>query len=409
MKVLILDDNTQKVESIKQALSDCGLDAEIVFAMASCVISGIRMLREDVYDLLLLDLLIPTRNGTLPSAEGGKAVLDEIIDGQLKIPSHIVCLTAFEEESKILDDDVRKALVHLVIYDELSDGWKVKLQAKAKVIAKRLEQSRTFPPCFKTDIVILTSSPLVELNEVKNLPGGFIAEYSHQDQLHYYHADWDCVAGSKISVVACAAPSMGMTAACVTACKAIERWRPRFLVMTGIAASTVKENSHGDVLCVETAYDYGSGKIAEDDDGLRKFIPSPQQLHLEPKIQSIVKHWERDQIGMREIQSSWYSTERKTPTLVVGVMASGAAVVQSEEMVEEIKSNSRKTVGLDMEAYAVFQACALASVPRPIAFVAKGVSDHANKEKSDQGQRYAAFASAQFVYRLFTSCSEMWH
>src|SRR5271170_7702446 len=45
-----------------------------------------------------------------------------------------------------------------------------------------------------------------------------------------------CSSGKELRVVACAAPQMGMTAACATAGKVIERWRPRIIVMCGICA-----------------------------------------------------------------------------------------------------------------------------------------------------------------------------
>ena len=409
MKLLILDDNEAKAQAVQKVLTQAYPAAGIEFIHAQCFVSGIRALKEHVIDLLLLDLVLPMRKGQQPSAQAGKVILDEIVDAQVNIPSHIICLTAFESESSILQSDVQKSLVHLVIYDDISDDWKGRLLTKVGMITRRLAQASAGPmQNGRADVVIITSSPLVELKEVTKLPGGFVAEYDRWDKIHYYHAEWDCVGAKSKSIVACAAPAMGMTAACVTACKAIATWRPTFLIMTGIAASTVATQKQGDVLCVETAYDYGSGKIQEDEDGKKVFIPSPQQLQLDTKVHEILKHWEREQIGMKEIQAAWYAPSSRTPSLIVGVMASGAAVVQSQEMVEDIKSTSRKTVGLDMEAYAIFQSCALAGGPGPIAIVAKGISDHANSGKTDDGQQYAAFASAQFVFQLCTKCPELW-
>jgi nucleoside phosphorylase len=200
---------------------------------------------------------------------------------------------------------------------------------------------------------------------------------------------------------------MGMTAACVTACKAVERWRPRFLVMTGIAAGTQKKQNHGDILVAEAAYDYGSGKICENAGGKRTFIPSPSQLRIDPELQAILQRWEREQLQMDVIRKAWYSVQPTSPKLILGVLATGAAVVQDKKHVLDIMSKSRKVVGLDMEAYAVFQASHLARAPRPRILVAKSVSDFADKRKKDDWQQYAAFTSARFIYEFFTKATEL--
>jgi nucleoside phosphorylase len=68
--------------------------------------------------------------------------------------------------------------------------------------------------------------------------------------------------------------------------------------------------------------------------------------------------------------------------------------------------NSRKVVGLEMEAYAIFQAAHLAREPRPKVLIAKSVSDFANSRKNDDAQQYAAFTSARFIYEFFTNVTE---
>jgi nucleoside phosphorylase len=155
------------------------------------------------------------------------------------------------------------------------------------------------------------------------------------------------------------------------------------------------------------AFDYGSGKIEETPDNKRTFIPSPNQLRIDPELHAILQRWEREQTRMDIIRNSYYREQTKTPRLSLGILASGAAVVQSQDLVNEILKNSRKVVGLEMEAYGIFQAAHLASQPRPRVLVAKSVSDFANSEKSDEWQQYAAFTSARFVYEFFTNASEL--
>lgn len=198
-----------------------------------------------------------------------------------------------------------------------------------------------------------------------------------------------------------------MTAACVTASKLIHRWRPKYLVMTGIAAGTSDSLEFGDVVIAETCYDYGSGKIHEVEGGPRKFIPSPRQLSICPKLKALLQQWESTQRCMKEIGTSWTKSGEVRPSLRLGVVATGAAVVESESLIEEIKEHSRKVVALEMEAYGVFQAAHLSTHPKPRIFVAKSISDFASPAKNDDAQRLAAFTSAEFVHAFFTQEADL--
>jgi nucleoside phosphorylase len=124
--------------------------------------------------------------------------------------------------------------------------------------------------------------------------------------------------------------------------------------MTGIAAGTKKEQNYGDVLIAEAAYDYGSGKITETENGERIFTPSYSQLRTDAGLQALLQRWERDQLQTDVIRRAWYANQPSSPRLIIGLLASGAAVVQSQELVDDILEKSRKVVGLDMEAYGIF-------------------------------------------------------
>lgn len=411
MKVLLVEDSEEKAGQVEVVLRNATPDRGIEIERAKSFRGAIAKLEAETYDLLLLDLVMPTRDGEAPSDKAGRQVLSEVLDGSgCRPPSHIICLTAFEEIATALRDDAERNLVHVVIYDEISSKWRDALAAKARFVESRIRDAESRPKDFKTDLAIVTSTPQVELKEILNLtqPTPYACEYHQNDALHYYSASWKTNYETELSVVGCAAPSMGMTAACVTACKAIERWRPRFLVMTGIAAGTKKEEQYyGDIIVAEAAYDYGSGKIAEAEDGKRIFIPSHSQLRIDTELHALLQQWERTQSRTDDIRRAWHAERSRVPRLIVGLLASGAAVVQSQELVDEILSKSRKVVGLDMEAFAVFQAAHLATSPRPRVLVAKSVADFADKRKDDEWQHYASFTSARFVYEFFTNAKEL--
>jgi nucleoside phosphorylase/CheY-like chemotaxis protein len=408
MKVLIVEDTVAKATEVQTALEVAMGRDSLSIDRARSFIAATRALQKETYDLLILDLVLPIRDDEVPVDYGGRQVLLEMLAGtDCRRASHIICLTAFEGIAGILKNEVEKNLVHVVIYKEGDPQWRDALLAKARYVHQRLTESDNFPAKYDRDVAIVTSSPLVELKEITKLPVPYTGEYHQTDALYYYHTTWKRAGGRSLSVIACAAPTMGMTAACATALKVIQRWRPRFLVMTGIAAGTRKEQNFGDILVAEAAYDYGSGKIGENEDGSRVFIPSPNQLRIDADLHALIQLWEREQIRMDAIKNSWYKDVAAPPRMFSGVLASGAAVVQSQVLVDEILRTSRKVVGLEMEAYAVFHAAHLSSLPRPRVLVAKSISDFANRDKNDDWQQYAAFTSARFVYEFFTNAMEI--
>jgi nucleoside phosphorylase len=407
MRVLLVEDSDGKAKQVDRVLRSAVEARNLVIDRARSVISATRLLDQHAYDLLILDLLLPVRDEEDPSEAGGKQVLSEILTGEVSYrPSHIIGLTAYEGTAAVIQGEAQKSLVHIVIYREGDDAWRVALEAKAKYVSERLSVSVPLESGFKTDICIITSSSAVELRQVTAQPGFRVGEYNRQDCLDYFSGEWIRSDGRKLSVIACAAPAMGMTAAAITACKLITRWAPKFLVMTGIAASTKKDLKFGDILVAQTAFDYGSGKIVEIEEG-RAFTPSHHQLHIDAALAPILQRWDRDQLKTDEIRRAWHSPERNCPKIVLGVIATGAAVVQSPDLVREILKTSRKVVGLDMESYGVFHSTTIGPEPRPRVLVAKSISDFADHRKNDKWQEYAAFTSARFVFEFFTNSPEV--
>lgn len=406
MHILIAEDLPKKHDRVLALLQSALHDDQLVIDWAKSFRSAIKCLEMRNYDLLILDLVLPVRDGEVPDLKGGKMVISEILaGGSCRKPSHIIGLTAFPDSSSQVAQEIHHNLAHMIIYDETSANWEDSLTTKAKYVQSRLKETSLLPVGYRSDIAILTSSPGVELTAINRIPG-FVAEYHQSDELHYYYNTWVRSDGKRLNVIACAAPQMGMTAACATACKMIARWRPRVVAMPGICAGAKDGQSFGDILVAECAFDYGSGKISEQN-GNRRFVPRPNEIPIEPSLGAIVQRWVREQLSMDEIKRAWDTNEVRAPRLEMGVLATGAAVVQDKSLVEQILTNSGRVIGIEMEAYGVFQAARLASTPKPQVLVAKSISDFADSNKSDKAQSYAAFTSSQFLYHFFTKANEL--
>ena len=143
---------------------------------------------------------------------------------------------------------------------------------------------------------------------------------------------------------------MGMTAAAATAMKVIYEFRPRYLIMVGIAAGIALDNV-----------------VAE-------------QMYGDVVVPNIVNECH----------------------VHIGPMACGSTVVANRKVLEkQIHSQLSSTVGLDMESYAVVYAAYHAPKPRPVPIIVKSVCDFANSEKSDEYQKFAAYTSCEFAKFLY--------
>ncbi len=230
-------------------------------------------------------------------------------------------------------------------------------------------------------------------------------ECEENDPARYYATQFVSAKGSEFSVVAAAATQMGMASASVLATKMIIKFRPRIVVMVGIAAgSDSARQNYGDILAASMTFDYGAGKELSRD-GTPLFQPDPYPIAVQPAILTRLMQW--DTRNLKNILERWAAKkgEERLPApnlhLHVGPIASGSAVIDRNGVVEAIKSNFRKLIGIEMEAYGVHRACQEAT-KTPTAFIClKSICDFA-ASKEDKWQSYSAFTAAQYCHEFLT-------
>lgn len=203
--------------------------------------------------------------------------------------------------------------------------------------------------------------------------------------------------GKTCSLVHAKIPEMGMTAAAATAMKVICTFRPRYLIMVGIAAGIAKseyeEQIYGDVILPDVVWNYSAGKFVSPDKanivyGNLGFLP---RSTAEPIPEEIVPY----------LRKAVESPDNPCHAYI-GPMACGSTVVASQELLEkQVYSQYQHSAGLDMESYAVVYAANHASDPKPTPIIVKSVCDFADSKKSDDYQRFAAYSSCEFAKFLY--------
>jgi nucleoside phosphorylase len=204
-----------------------------------------------------------------------------------------------------------------------------------------------------------------------------------------------------ISLVAVAAPRMGLSPAAVTASKIISNFRPRVLAMTGICAGVRGKVEQGDILVADPCFDWGAGKWVVDSSGSMQFLPAAYQWRLNDEIRSLIRSVSEEAGLLGKIHASFQGPKpRVIPRVLIDAMASGSAVLQSEDLMIKIREQHKNLIGLEMESYAIFCSAEYAASPRPVCISMKSVCDFGDSLKNDNFHEYAAHTSSNFLFEL---------
>lgn len=247
---------------------------------------------------------------------------------------------------------------------------------------------------YNTDVALL-SVTTTEFKAVTHFHDWKAKTFTGDDQI-YDVAEFERD-GKTRSIVHAKISEMGMTAAAATAMKVIFLFRPRYLIMVGIAAGVVKadleDQRYGDVIVPDVVWNYSAGKFVSPENaeiryGNMGFLPRSTAEYIPEEIIPYLKKAAK--------------SDENPCHVYIGPMACGSTVVANRELLEkQIYTQYQHTAGLDMESYAVVYAANHANDPRPTPIIVKSVCDFADSKKSDEYQRFAAYSSCEFAKFLY--------
>jgi nucleoside phosphorylase/CheY-like chemotaxis protein len=406
LTVLIIDDEPAKAARIEQTIASVPEMAVSNIQTASDLVSARKFMSSTLYDLLILDVRIPNRHGEDPSDEAGCDFIKELSTSQsLMTPPHVIGITAYDDAFVEADPAFRDELWSLIKYETSNTNWQRQLIGKVQYLIKsKQEIVAPVRAPYAYDIGIITAIPDLELSAILALPACW-EERRYGNDPTLYHLGTFADGEKKLSVVAAAASEMGMAAAAVLSMKVIERFRPRYLLMTGVLAGAPDDSgSLGDIVVADQSWNYESGKRIVTDRG-PIFLPNPTSISLDVTIGEIFRNLQRTQEYVSEIEKEWLGPKPSTRLkMIIGPVASGSAVIANPAIIADVKSHQRKLVGIEMETYGMFFAARHATVQNPCAISIKSVSDFADSDKKDDFRTYAAFTSARYAHRFAIGC-----
>lgn len=128
IKILIVEDNEYKLSQIKSLFQDdIVLDAQ--YDCADSTKSAKKLLKENQYDLLILDLVLPLETGFEPMPKNGIGLLNDLQrNSNLKSPFYLFGLTEFDDKKDEYKCKFNDNMWHLINYDATSEDWSDKIK-----------------------------------------------------------------------------------------------------------------------------------------------------------------------------------------------------------------------------------------------------------------------------------------
>lgn len=400
IKILILDDSVEKIGVIKRFLrEECNVDEQFVDERQT-IKEGRKILYENDYDLLLLDLVMPRDSESEPTAEESIKFLDEIYyNSDIHIPVHIIGFSQYDELILTHTDSFEDKLWHLITFSFTNNSWKDKLKSKiCHLISVKNRFKESIEAKTKFDIGIITALESPELKEILELPCNWKTFELENDPIVYHEGSISTLNGNTFRLIACSINKMGMQATASVASMIIAKFKVKYLFMNGVCAG-IKERDleFGDIVIAENLTDYGSGKMTESHDGEFLFKPEPHQFPTDQNLISKVNNFIRDNSELLKIQTAFKGTKSKTILKAkIGPVASGSYVVASKSLVTTITEPNRKLIAIDMEGFGLYLACHYFNQTK--ALFIKSVCDFGDEKKDDNYQSYAAYTSARFLH-----------
>lgn len=395
MNILIYDDILHKSGVVEEVINEDTPGHK--FAYVSSLQDAKAAIREKKYHMIIADLATPrTRKDKDIERDSGIILLEFIYysEGETFFrPDEVVVLTEHANDMELINV-LKKFPVTVLRYQERGGEW------RADLANRIFDCNRKYTR--KVDIAIITAVQ-VEFDAFYHRTAGWEEIEVENDCNLYFATEYDAPKQEKRRVLLTIQPIMGMVPAADITHRVIHNFQPDCIIMSGICAGNKKDVSSGDIIVADKAWDYGSGSIEEikgaEDTKVIHFMPAPEQIGADKLIIRQFRQYALDDsLKMSIRQQCDMSKFNRDIKILVGGMASGAAIIKNEGFVNQfIKPTYRNYLGIDMETFGVYYTAEQFN-DQKIKFVSiKSVADSADSSKSDEFQQYCARLAANLT------------
>ncbi|WP_309891521.1 hypothetical protein [Archangium sp.] len=264
--------------------------------------------------------------------------------------------------------------------------------------SKALRKPKALSKNERIDFLLVTALPEERDALLRKLPA-YEKVAARKDDVHvYFRADLPLGKGGKAyRLIVLPLLGMGRVNAATATVDALKRWRPRHVVLVGIAGGIAERGVKvGDLLVSEQVVDYELQKLTDKGVQVRWSVHKASRRLYAAALNMIGDAW------TRQVEVS-HPSEGHPPRLHFGPIASGDKVIASSSVLAEYRNVWPALIGVEMEAAGVASACFSAARP-PEFFMVRGVSDLADPHKDSaevaHARPYACDVAATYVLEL---------
>jgi len=254
--------------------------------------------------------------------------------------------------------------------------------------------------------------------EFKVLQGIFpVIDSEKHDAMHYHTLE---VPDSRCRVIAVVLGDMGRTLASHVTAEMLAHFKPKVIVLLGLAGALDKDIKLGDVVVADEINEYQAASKAVGKDRLQY---SGQRWQIGFALKQCVGNFE---ISNRDLCDAWRDQVRDfraglglgaeqlalvddLPEIKIGHVASGDVVIASADYAADLLRIDRKLLAVEMEAAGVAQVAHGRREPIQI-MVVRGISDFADERKNELDavnrgawRKYAVYSAGAFLLHLLKS------
>lgn len=382
MKILILEDEDGKFESIDSVVKSAEPDAEIS-RVTNWYDYAQRVASQD-FDLILLDIIVP-RSAKSPKAEDHCDELVETtrsLDESRCFKTPAIVLTQYLEQSEGFAKRLNAVDITVIHFDLESKIWR-------EALTRKISAAR---PPISFDFLIVCALPKEAL--AFSQLGAEVQPAKTIEGLTCRQLRLEGLRGVIVTP-----PRMGLVSAAVITSFCIERLRPRLVCMSGICGGILGETKIYDTVVSDLCYQHDVGKWSRDG-----FKYEHYDAQISGSVRSKVEEMLDDPEFITRLRHGFALRQSEFPNGVeefdfdvrIGTTSSGSAVIAQTEKVAEFSEGHRKLCAFEMEIYALYEACRLSGQDIPF-FAVKSVVDDGGENKGDRFHRVGCLLSAKFL------------
>lgn len=244
-RVLLVEDSSSKVGRIQGAFAPYNRDDSLSVSTAGDCATARQLLRNQQFDLLILDMVLPMFPGEQARSAAGLDLLKEIRhDESSTNPKYIVGITEHLDNFDALRNEFEASTWLLLRSTSSSDEWVGQL---ARLLEHILKCKRHQAASYDVDVVVTAALYDPELLGALDLPWRWTTT-EHLDEVTMFKRGTISLNDRDISVVASWSARMGLVGSALLCSKLIHNFRPKILCMIGICAGTNPQHNFGDMV-----------------------------------------------------------------------------------------------------------------------------------------------------------------